>query len=546
MNTKKLSVALALTAILAVTAGLAAAQQPQLEAPLGTGFTYQGRLTDLAGDPTTNLCNFQFSLWNDPNAGTQVGPLLNPTGVAVSDGLFTVRLDFGSIFDGTALWLKVAVQCSGDTGYTDLSPRQALTAAPYAVYALNAPSGPTGPSGPEGPTGATGPAGPPGPEGPIGPTGPSGPSGPTGPEGPVNPNADMLDGYHAGNASGEIPINNGILNADLNADLLDGYHATDLATANHNHWGETWSGTGFGLALLGETAGLYGRGAGVGVYGHSSNTAPGGESYGVFGRSDPNGYGVYGWVSAASGWGAGVFGISEADGGVGVMGQASATSGTTYGVYGLSGSSDGTGVYGFGDAGVCGEGDSVGVYGRGVSVGVAGYSGLSGVGVGAWSLGGNLIEAYDGDYPGGSLRFYVEQDGDVYADGTFSTFVEAAGEQRAVHTVQSPEAWIEDFGSSTLVNGRAVVTIDPLFAQTVNLVVEYHVYLTPLCQDPVLLFVTAKGPANFTVRGVTLDSSPSACGFDYRIVAKQGDYEDLRLERVDIPKTAAAEGSEKP
>ena len=39
-----------------------------------------------------------------------------------------------------------------------------------------------------------------------------------------NLNADLLDGKHAGNNAGEIPINNGILNTNLNADLLDGKH----------------------------------------------------------------------------------------------------------------------------------------------------------------------------------------------------------------------------------------------------------------------------------------------------------------------------------
>ena len=37
--------------------------------------------------------------------------------------------------------------------------------------------------------------------------------------------ADMLDGYHAGNASGQIPVSNGAANANLNADMVDGYHA---------------------------------------------------------------------------------------------------------------------------------------------------------------------------------------------------------------------------------------------------------------------------------------------------------------------------------
>ncbi len=41
----------------------------------------------------------------------------------------------------------------------------------------------------------------------------------------TNLNADKLDGYDAGNGSSSIPINNGILNSGLNADQLDGYHA---------------------------------------------------------------------------------------------------------------------------------------------------------------------------------------------------------------------------------------------------------------------------------------------------------------------------------
>ena len=36
--------------------------------------------------------------------------------------------------------------------------------------------------------------------------------------------ADKLDGYDAGNSSGQIPISNGTLNTNLNADMVDGYH----------------------------------------------------------------------------------------------------------------------------------------------------------------------------------------------------------------------------------------------------------------------------------------------------------------------------------
>jgi len=43
-----------------------------------------------------------------------------------------------------------------------------------------------------------------------------------------NLNVDRLDNYHAGNASGQIPLSNGTKNVNLNADLLDGFEGVDL------------------------------------------------------------------------------------------------------------------------------------------------------------------------------------------------------------------------------------------------------------------------------------------------------------------------------
>ena len=59
--------------------------------------------------------------------------------LTVTDGGFTTQLDFGSVFDGTALWLEVGVRDGVSTGgYTVLSPRQELTAAPFAQHATTA------------------------------------------------------------------------------------------------------------------------------------------------------------------------------------------------------------------------------------------------------------------------------------------------------------------------------------------------------------------------------------------------------------------------
>lgn len=51
----------------------------------------------------------------------------------------------------------------------------------------------------------------------------------------TNLNADMLDGQHAGNGSGQIAISNGTVCTGLNADKLDGSDASAFAAAGHNH-----------------------------------------------------------------------------------------------------------------------------------------------------------------------------------------------------------------------------------------------------------------------------------------------------------------------
>lgn len=105
---------------------------------MGTAFTYQGRLID-ANSAANGLYDFQFKLYDDPNVivGTQVGSAIDINELDVIDGYFTVELDFGSgVFDGDARWLEIGVRPSVENDpceYTPLSPRQEITAAPYAL-----------------------------------------------------------------------------------------------------------------------------------------------------------------------------------------------------------------------------------------------------------------------------------------------------------------------------------------------------------------------------------------------------------------------------
>jgi len=99
---------------------------------LTTDFTYQGRLLS-AGVPANGPFDFRFELYDAPVAGAQLGPTIDVADLPVSAGLFAVRLDFGAQFDGNRRFLQIRVRPGASIGvYTPLTPRQELTAAPYA------------------------------------------------------------------------------------------------------------------------------------------------------------------------------------------------------------------------------------------------------------------------------------------------------------------------------------------------------------------------------------------------------------------------------
>jgi hypothetical protein len=104
-----------------------------------TAFTYQGQLKD-AGSPAGGTYDLRFTIYNLSSGGSAVGAPITNAPVSTTNGLFTVILDFGAgVFNGADRWLEMGVRTNGSAGsYTVLSPRQPLTAAPYALYATNA------------------------------------------------------------------------------------------------------------------------------------------------------------------------------------------------------------------------------------------------------------------------------------------------------------------------------------------------------------------------------------------------------------------------
>src|SRR5947209_3746818 len=72
----------------------------------GTAFTYQGRLTD-GGNPANGAYDLTFTLFNASSGGATLGASNVFNDLLISNGLFTVTLEFGAQFDGNARWLQV-------------------------------------------------------------------------------------------------------------------------------------------------------------------------------------------------------------------------------------------------------------------------------------------------------------------------------------------------------------------------------------------------------------------------------------------------------
>jgi hypothetical protein len=104
-----------------------------------TEFTYQGRLNN-SGSAANGVYDFEFALFSSPTFNILLGTVAR-NGVPVTNGVFSVNLDFGS-GPFTAInsdkFLEIRVRPAGGGNYTVLSPRQPILTTPYAIRSQTA------------------------------------------------------------------------------------------------------------------------------------------------------------------------------------------------------------------------------------------------------------------------------------------------------------------------------------------------------------------------------------------------------------------------
>jgi hypothetical protein len=288
-------------------------------AAAGTAITFQGQLKK-DGGTFSGACSFRFTLFDAATGTGQVGTPL-PVDATVTNGLFTVPLDFGNQFTGQARWLETAVKCAGDADYIPQSPRLNLTSSPYAIGLM--PGASINGDGNEGLKVNT-------------------------------PNGYALLGYSNTKA--------GVLGASQNFNGVRGIGY------NQNHAAVVGLHEASGFGVLGQSAGngvvgLTTNGA-VGVFGRSSGGSTG---IGVWGETDTSGPGVYGKSYSGAGvWGTsvGAFGVygettnnyaikGKSLNSVGVYGEST----NSHGVVGRTSSANAYAVYADGKVAISGGTD---------------------------------------------------------------------------------------------------------------------------------------------------------------------------------------------
>jgi hypothetical protein len=125
----------------------------------------------------------------------------------------------------------------------------------------------------------------------------------------------------------------------------------------------------------------------------------------------------------------------------------------------------------------------------------------------------------------------------IQGEGTVSSVMATTKGNVALIAPESPEAWVQDFGSGRMVNGRANVDLDPTFVECATISNKYpmKVFITLTSPPPGSYYIN-KGTDSFEVISTSSDN-PNAT-FDYFVSVRWKGWEGIRFEPVDPPPEA--------
>jgi hypothetical protein len=216
------------------------------------------------------------------------------------------------------------------------------------------------------------------------------------------------------------------------------------------------------------------------------------------------------------------------------------SSATGIGVYGVSNSATGTGAGFVGNnlgslntltdgSGVAGNGSNIGVYGYAANNGNDKWGGL-------FETAQNGTRTYVGGRTGNTNY-------KINGTGTVATMVKDLNDEYVnMFCPEAPEVLFQDYGTGKLVNGRAYITIDPIFAKNIY-IDEQHplkvfIQLEGDCKG---VYVTNKSKNGFEVR--ELQGGTSNVDFSWTVVANRiNTYDEngelnSRFQDVRFPKS---------
>jgi len=482
--------------------------------------------------------------------------------------------------------------------------------------------GPTGPTGANGATGATGSAGTNGATGPTGATGATGPVGcatadyiiksngssATCTQVPIFEDATNLrigigttSPSYFFHVTGNDPSTAAFILNNNTANASDGLDAFTSSAVNgsaglfgysfgtsgsiYGVYGQTDSPGGIGAVGVNNAAAGSGLGSGVygitnqggngatqvaGTWGLNYNTAPlsGCGIGGYIGASPGSAFnkaGVSGTSNSSISGGLGVIGSCDNATGIGVQGQSNGATGD--GVYGVASSATGFGLEGFNSnasgTGIIASGNNVtGNYLGGGSGGA--FTGST-TGIFAYNTSGNPSGSIYALNAVPSIGTYIS-----YWNGTYyKTIATGAatnscsvpdlnGQYVVMHAPETPECYFEDYGQGKLINGKAHINLDPVFAKNVR-INEKHplrvfVQLEGDCNG---VYVTNKTENGFDV--IELNNGVSSISFQWHVICNMRDavmpsgliskFEDLRFEvapKTLMPAKTSVKGMLKP